>query len=84
MAKADKHLQACGNCHGPDGRGEKYAAPYLDGQLAVYLTKAIADWKTGARKNDGGEIMKVVAARLDEQDIAAISAYFSTLPSPRP
>ena len=79
-----KQLQACGNCHGPDGRGEKFAAPYLDGQLAVYLTKAIATWKDGTRKNDGGEIMAVVAARLDESDIAAISAYFSTLPTPRP
>jgi cytochrome c553 len=79
-----KQLQACGNCHGPDGRGEKYAAPYLEGQLAVYLTKSIADWKAGARKNDGGEIMAVVAGRLDDKDVAAISAYFSTLPSPRP
>ncbi len=59
-----KQLQACGNCHGPDGRGEKFAAPYLDGQLAIYLTKAIAAWKDGTRKNDGGEIMAVVAARL--------------------
>jgi len=79
-----KQLQACGNCHGPDGRGERYAAPYLAGQLAVYLTKSIAAWQAGTRKNDGGDIMATVADRLDQQDIAAISAYFSTLSSPRP
>jgi cytochrome c553 len=78
-----KQLQACGNCHGPDGRGEKFAAPYLEGQLAIYLTNSIAAWKSGARKNDGGEIMATVAARLDAQDIAAVAAYFSTLPTPR-
>jgi cytochrome c553 len=79
-----KQLQACGNCHGPDGRGEKFAAPYLDGQLGGYLAKSIAAWKAGTRKNDGGEIMASVAARLDDQDIAAISAYFSGLSSPQP
>jgi cytochrome c553 len=77
-----KQLQACGNCHGPDGRGEAFAAPYLEGQLATYLSSSIAAWKAGTRKNDGGEIMASVATRLDEEDISAIAAYFSSLSSP--
>ena len=69
------------NCHGPDGIGEAYATPYLAGQGSAYLRSAIGEWKSGARKNDGGQQMAVVAARLDDRDISAISAYFeSSLP----
>jgi cytochrome c553 len=74
-----RQLQACGNCHGPEGSGEPYAAPYLAGQSATYLTNAINEWKSGARKNDGGQQMLVVAERLDDRDIAAIAAYFELL-----
>ena len=70
------------NCHGPDGIGEAYATPYLAGQGSAYLESAIREWKSGARKNDGGQQMVVVAARLDDKDIAAISAYFESLAPP--
>jgi len=74
-----KQLQACANCHGPDGRGESFAAPYLAGQSASYLTAAIGEWKSGARKNDGGRLMAEVAGRLDDADIAAVAAYFQSV-----
>ena len=77
-----KQLQACANCHGPDGIGEAYATPYLAGQGSAYLRSAIGEWKSGARKNDGGQQMAVVAARLDDRDISAISAYFESLAPP--
>jgi cytochrome c553 len=79
-----KQLQACANCHGPEGRGEAFAAPYLAGQSAIYLTNAIAAWKAGTRKNDGGMLMTTVTTRLDDQDIAAVSAYFYSLEPPKP
>jgi len=72
-----KQLQACANCHGPDGSGEPYATPYLAGQSAVYIASAIREWKTGARPS--GALMGPVAQRLDDQDIAALSAYFESL-----
>jgi cytochrome c553 len=71
-----KQLQACANCHGPDGGGEPFTAPYLAGQGANYLVSAIKEWKSGARTNDSGHQMAVVANRLDEEDISAIAAYF--------
>lgn len=74
-----KQLQACGNCHGPEGRGEALAAPYLAGQSASYIASAIKEWKSGARKNDGGQLMVVVASRLDDADIAAVAAYFESV-----
>jgi cytochrome c553 len=73
-----KQLQACANCHGPDGSGESYAAPYLAGQSAIYLANAITEWKTGAR-HSGEKQMGPVVLRLDDEDIAALSAYLESL-----
>jgi len=73
-----KQLQACANCHGPDGSGERYAAPYLAGQSANYLASAIREWKSGTR-HSGEKQMGPVVTRLDDQDIAALGAYFESL-----
>jgi cytochrome c553 len=72
-----KQLQACANCHGPGGSGERFAAPYLEGQSATYLATTIKEWKSGARANDAGKQMVVVANRLDDRDITAVAAYFA-------
>jgi cytochrome c553 len=74
-----KQVQACANCHGPDGSGEAPVAPYLAGQSGNYLVSAINEWKSGARRNDGGGQMAVVAFRLDDGDLAALAAYFESL-----
>jgi cytochrome c553 len=78
-----RQLQACANCHGPDGSGERYATPYLAGQSAGYIASAIREWKTGAR-HSGEALMGPVAQRLDDQDIAAVSAYFESLTDKTP
>jgi cytochrome c553 len=78
-----KQLQACANCHGPDGSGERYAAPYLAGQSATYLANAIGEWRTGTR-HSGEKQMGPVVARLDDQDVAALSAYLESLGAARP
>jgi len=72
-----KQLQACANCHGPDGTGERFATPYLEGQAATYLATTIKEWKSGTRANYAGKQMVVVARRLDDRDIAAVAAYFA-------
>jgi len=79
-----KQLQACANCHGPGGSGERFAAPYLEGQSATYLAATIKEWKSGARANDAGKQMAVVARRLDDRDIAAVAAYFAGIVRPYP
>jgi cytochrome c553 len=78
-----KQLQACANCHGPDGSGERYAAPYLAGQSATYLANAIGEWRSGTR-HSGEKQMGPVVARLDDRDIAALSAYLESLSTARP
>ena len=70
-------VQACNNCHGPNGAGEAPMYPYLAGQHASYLTAAMAEWKSGARKTDPSGQMTTIAARLGDRDVAALSAYFA-------
>jgi cytochrome c553 len=72
-----KRVQACNNCHGPDGVGMPGSAPYLAGQSAEYLGSALKAWRDGTRKNDAGQLMRSVAERLSDADIAAVAAYFA-------
>jgi cytochrome c553 len=72
-----KRVQACNNCHGPDGVGVDGAAPYLAGQSADYLASALKAFQQGTRKNDAGELMRSAASGLDESDIAAVAGYFA-------
>lgn len=76
-----RRVAACNGCHGPDGVGVPYAAPYLAGQSAEYLAGALKAFQRGTRKNDAGQLMRSVAERLDDADITAVSGYFANLES---
>jgi cytochrome c553 len=68
----------CVACHGESGAKPIMAIyPILAGQHADYLAKALADYKSGARKDP---IMAGMAGALSEQDIADIAAYFAAQP----
>lgn len=75
----DKTVPACVSCHGPGGRGVGAHFPALAGQHAGYIAKQFAAWRDGTRGNDPQDLMKVVAERLPEADIAAVAAYFASL-----
>jgi cytochrome c553 len=75
VGSAAKQLQACDNCHGPGGTGEPPAIPYLAGQYAQYITFELQMWQRGYRKNSQ-EVMLRIAGKLDDQDIAALAAYY--------
>jgi cytochrome c553 len=79
-----RHVQACNNCHGPEGSGVAFSAPYLAGQMAAYLASQLKSWQQGTRRNDAGSLMASVAARLDENDIAAVTAYYASLGASSP
>jgi cytochrome c553 len=68
----------CEGCHGiPDYRTaypEVYTVPKLGGQSAGYIVKALQDYKAGTRKNT---TMGAIAAKLSEQDMADIAAYYA-------
>ena len=67
--------EACGSCHGEDGNSVDANNPRLAGQYEGYLSKALNDYKNGARKNP---IMNGMAESLSEEDIKDISAYYAS------
>ena len=77
----ERRVQACNGCHGPDGIGVPHAAPYLAGQSAEYLSSSLKAFRQDTRKNDAGQLMRSVAQRLDDADVAAVTGYYASLAS---
>ncbi len=65
----------CAGCHGADGNSVNPMWPKLAGQHAVYLVKAIKDFKSGKRKDP---MMGPMSAPLSDADIDNLAAYFSS------
>jgi predicted CXXCH cytochrome family protein len=66
----------CAACHGPQGVSVNPDWPNLAGQSATYLTRALASFRVGARKN---EMMGPMAQPLADADVRNLASYFSTL-----
>ena len=79
--KKKDEASACLACHGPTGRGNPAAKyPALNGQHAAYTTKQLNDYASATRTTDGKtQVMRDIAAKLDEKDIAALSSYIQGL-----
>lgn len=65
----------CRACHGSDGNSPNPQWPNLAGQGAPYIVKQLQDFKAGRRTNP---IMSPQAAKLSEQDMEDLAAYFSS------
>ena len=75
-------LPACEQCHGPDGVGVGDHFPPLAGQSALYISNELHAWQQGARHNDPLQLMQSVAGKLNDADIAAISAWYAAQSPP--
>jgi cytochrome c553 len=75
-AAGKKKAAQCAMCHGIDGKSKLPEAPNLAGQTQPYLVIALNEYKSGERKN---ELMSLIAPKLSDQDIADLSAYYSSL-----
>ena len=75
VGDARRQLQSCNNCHGPGGVGEPPAIPYLAGQYDRYIRFTLREWQRDLRKSSPNQ-MAVVAGKLDEEEIAAVAAYY--------
>ena len=75
-----KGIAACMACHGPSGAGNPGAKfPALSGQHGAYVVKALKDFRTGARDNDVNSMMRDIAAKMSDKDIAAVAEYIGGL-----
>ncbi len=73
-------IAACSGCHGPAGMGNPAADfPRLGGQNAAYLSKQLNAFRSGTRNNDPNEMMRSIAHRLSDVEIAALANYISGL-----
>ena len=76
----DSSVSACIACHGPAGRGNPGAAyPSIAGQHATYAAAQLRAYRSGERASDPNQIMRNVAARLTDEEIAAVAAYVQGL-----
>ena len=77
----DDDVPACRACHGPEPTREAPGTPSLSGQHEAYLQTQLKLWRDGER--GGGRranLMHVVAHDLSDHDIAALAAYYASLP----
>lgn len=73
-------VSACIACHGPSGEGNKPAAfPALRSQHADYLIKTLSDFKSGARSANPENMMVMIAKKMSDEEIKAVSYYISTM-----
>jgi cytochrome c553 len=75
-----REVSACIACHGPSGEGNKPAAfPALRSQHADYLIKALSDFKSDARSNNPENMMHMIAKKMTDEEIKAVSYRISMM-----
>lgn len=73
-------VSACIACHGPFGEGNKPASfPALKSQHADYLIKTLTDFKSGSRSNNPENIMHMIAKKMTDEEIKAVSYRISMM-----
>lgn len=78
--KAEIGVPACSACHSPTGNGNAGAGyPVLSGQDIEYSVTTLKAFRDGTRMNDDAEVMRTVAARLNDREIEALASYISGL-----
>jgi len=84
VGHAERGIQGCMNCHGPEGSGLFPTYPYLAGQYAAYLEAQLRAWQTGQRRSErvAAAAMAVIAKQMTEEDIRAAALYYASMPPP--
>jgi len=75
-----REVSACIACHGPFGEGNKPAAfPLIKSQHADYLIKTLTDFKTDLRSNNPENMMYMIAKKMTDEEIKAVSYRISMM-----
>ncbi len=89
-AKGKALFQYCEACHGAQGEGNKaYNAPVIGGQEAWYVERQLKNFKSGIRGADhrdvnGAQMFPMARTMVDDDAIANVAAYVSSLKPPAP
>lgn len=74
-----KGLPACAACHGPAGAGMPAQYPRIAGQHAEYLETQLKSFRDGGRANDPNKMMRMIALKMTDAEIKAVSDYIAGL-----
>jgi cytochrome c553 len=75
----DTGVPACSGCHSPDGAGIPAQYPRLAGQHLDYTLAQLQYFRSGERDNDPNAMMRTIAGRMTDKEIAAVASYISGL-----
>ncbi len=73
-------VPACIGCHQPQGAGH-LIYPRIGGQHVTYVTQQLRNFASGERSNDVNRFMRVVAKRMNGEEIESVAAYLAGLES---
>lgn len=76
---ASKGVPACAACHGPAGAGLPAQFPRLSGQFADYTEAQLKLFRSGERANDPNRMMRMIAIKMTDPEIKAVSDYAAGL-----
>jgi cytochrome c553 len=74
-----KGLPACAACHGPTGAGIPAQFPRIAGQFPEYTEAQLKSFREGSRANDPAKMMRMVAIKMTDAEIKAVSDYVAGL-----
>lgn len=72
-------VPACASCHGATGAGVPVQFPRVGGQHADYVVAQLKAFYTGERANDNAKVMRTIAAKMTDADMAAVADYIQGL-----
>lgn len=72
-------IPACAGCHGAAGAGLPAQYPRLSGQYADYTATQLKAFRAEERANDAERVMRTIAGKLSDKEIAAVAEYAAGL-----
>ncbi len=72
-------LPACAACHGPTGAGIPAQFPRISGQFSEYTEAQLRSFRSGERSNDPNKMMRMIALKMTDPEIKALSDYVAGL-----
>lgn len=71
-----KGIPACTACHMPNGQGNSPAAfPVVSGQHTTYAINQLKAFRDGARTNDPNSMMRLIAEKMSDAEMEAVTSY---------
>lgn len=72
-------VPACASCHGANGAGLPVQFPRMSGQHAEYTVTQLQNFRAGVRANDNAAVMRMIAKKLTDDEMAAVADYIQGL-----